>query len=332
MPSGQCRPFDVGCGSALGETNVQIIVMSSWLKQPRNIQLRKRWLAGAAAAFAALFLLTGSGLSFFALQQAIAARVPFVQQWVAAAAARDLERRDEYVRQNIDALAVKLGTLQAQVARIDAISERVAGLAGVKPGDLPKAAPGQGGALPSQSQPLSLGELLRKTEAVTRQLEQRQDGLAMAEVELLHRLVTSRLLPTKDPLPDGFVGSRFGVRIDPFTGRNAMHEGIDFNAPVGTPIIAAGSGQVLTAGWHPGYGNHIDLDHGQGLVTRYAHASRLLVKEGDIVKDGQHIADVGSTGRSTGAHLHFEVRRSGEAIDPLAYLQQSIFPRVRLQK
>jgi murein DD-endopeptidase MepM/ murein hydrolase activator NlpD len=116
------------------------------------------------------------------------------------------------------------------------------------------------------------------------------------EDELSLRAITARLLPTAAPLSAGTPGSGFGWRIDPFTGQNAMHEGVDFDAPVGTPIVAAGGGTVVEAGWHPSYGQHVDLDHGNGVITRYAHASRLFVKPGDVVRQGQRLAAVGSSG------------------------------------
>lgn len=114
--------------------------------------------------------------------------------------------------------------------------------------------------------------------------------------------------------------SGFGWRIDPFNGRGAMHEGVDFAAPVGTPILAAAGGIVITAEAHPQYGNMVELDHGNGLVTRYAHASRLTAKVGELVKRGQKVAEVGSTGHSTGPHLHFEVREHGIAKNPSNFL------------
>ncbi|MFN3630730.1 MAG: M23 family metallopeptidase, partial [Casimicrobiaceae bacterium] len=112
----------------------------------------------------------------------------------------------------------------------------------------------------------------------------------------------------------------YGYRIDPFTGHQSFHEGIDFAAETGTPIVAAASGKVISAEQHPAYGKFIDIDHGNGLVTRYAHASELLVKEGDLVVRGQTIARVGSTGRSTGPHLHFEVRLNGAPQNPARFL------------
>jgi murein DD-endopeptidase MepM/ murein hydrolase activator NlpD len=288
--------------------------------------------------------LSSGMLSYLAVNFALQTRIPQVQSWVQGvvggagatsfANTKDVEKKDQFFRQNIDALASKLGQLQAQISRIDAIGERVATMTGIKPTDLPKPAPlgakpGSGG--PYLPAPLAIFDAVRSGSSldamaatvnqITRTLDERADYLAMVESEMLLQTVRTKVLPTNHPLNDGFMGSKFGARSDPFTGRSAMHEGIDFNAVSGTPILAAGGGQVIVAGPHTSYGNHVDLDHGNGVVTRYAHASKLLVKEGDIVKQGQKIAEVGSTGRSTGAHLHFEVRVDEAAQDPLKFLQ-----------
>lgn len=306
---------------------MQIIVVHPKLKQALSLTIRLRWVASAALLLV-LFGVTGTGvLSYVTIKHALQERLPFLEKLfelpdLATRGLRvgDTVARELYLRQNIDALAVKLGHMQAQIARLDAIGERVANMAGIKPADLPKLS-GRGGPMPAGARSLTIEELASEIDRVSANIDLRSDSLSLIEQELLFRTVTTKLLPTNQPLPDGFLGSRFGTRIDPFTGRHAQHEGIDFNAPTGTPILAAGAGVVVYADYSPSYGNQIDIDHGKGVITRYAHAHRLLVKAGDIVRQGQHIADVGSTGRSTGAHLHFEIRVDDEAQDPMNFLQ-----------
>ncbi|NJN39882.1 MAG: M23 family metallopeptidase, partial [Gammaproteobacteria bacterium] len=127
--------------------------------------------------------------------------------------------------------------------------------------------------------------------------------------------------PTSRPVATTWNASGFGWRLDPITGQAAVHEGIDFIAETGTPILAAAAGVVAFAGFHPTYGHLVEIDHGGGLLTRYAHASKLFIKQGEFVKRGAVIANVGSTGRSTGSHLHFEVRQNGRALNPTAFLR-----------
>ncbi len=147
--------------------------------------------------------------------------------------------------------------------------------------------------------------------------------LGVLESQLFEQAVKKKLIPTMMPVSAPFNASGFGRRVDPFTGQWAMHEGIDFLADPGSPIVAAAGGVVVFAGFHPQYGYVIDIDHGNDLVTRYAHCSKLLVKEGDVVARGRKIAESGSTGRSTGPHLHFEVRFRGAAQNPAKFLLAS---------
>jgi murein DD-endopeptidase MepM/ murein hydrolase activator NlpD len=140
------------------------------------------------------------------------------------------------------------------------------------------------------------------------------------ESRLFDQKIRSMMIPTQHPVHSGHLGSAFGWRIDPFTGRSALHTGLDFQADTGAPIVAASGGVVVAQEWHPAYGNMVEIDHGNDLVTRYAHASRVLVRKGDLVKRGQRIAEVGTTGRSTGPHLHFEVLLNGIPQDPQKFL------------
>jgi murein DD-endopeptidase MepM/ murein hydrolase activator NlpD len=143
---------------------------------------------------------------------------------------------------------------------------------------------------------------------------------------LVQSSTTRQFLPSQKPVVDGWHSSNFGYRIDPFTGQRGFHDGIDFPAEAGTAIVAAASGKVVHAGWHPQYGKMLEIDHGNGLVSRYAHASHLAAAEGDLVVRGQRVASVGSTGRSTGPHLHFEVRLNGVPQNPARFLATSERP------
>lgn len=223
-------------------------------------------------------------------------------------------------QQHLDALALQLGQIQARVMRLDALSERLAQLAGVKGRDIQVArVPGQGGPM-VQERIMSAEEIRRQIAELTMQLEQRSDRLEGLEAMLLQQNLKKSTIPSAAPVNVGYNSSSFGWRVDPFTGHMAMHEGLDFMAEPGTPIYAAADGIVTQAESTPDYGNIVKLDHGSGLETRYAHAQRLLVMAGDRVQRGQLIAEVGNTGRSTGAHLHFEVRLNGIALDPRKYL------------
>jgi murein DD-endopeptidase MepM/ murein hydrolase activator NlpD len=152
------------------------------------------------------------------------------------------------------------------------------------------------------------------------QSERHADVLTLIESQLFEKRLDALMVPSSMPV-SGPIGSGFGFRADPFTGRPALHTGLDFPADPGTRIVAAAGGVVLSAGPHPQYGLLVELDHGRGLVTRYAHCSKMLVKQGDLVKRGQAIAEVGNTGRSTGPHLHFEVLVDGVQQNPARFLQ-----------
>jgi len=166
---------------------------------------------------------------------------------------------------------------------------------------------------------------------LSRQMESRSDMLGLLEAQLFEMTVKKKAMPTMMPVNSPYNASSFGYRIDPFTGQQAMHEGIDFMADTGTPVVAAAGGVVQFAGFHPQYGYMIDIDHGNDLVTRYAHLSKVHVKEGDLIQRGRRIAESGTTGRSTGPHLHFEVRFRGAAQNPMKFLLANN-PQVPLAK
>lgn len=268
-------------------------------------------------------IMVASSLYYLTFRHVTDLKIPMVRDMVASATQDDASKKDKYIKENLAAMAMKLGEMQAQLMRLDALGERVQGLAGVKPQEFNfKELPGRGGVEQSsiKDRPLSMNEFQRALDAMAKDVEHRVDYMNVVETTLISNKIKSKLLPTIQPVNVAYNASGFGWRLDPFTGRNAFHEGIDFAASVGTPIVAAAGGVVIAAEYHHQYGNMIEIDHGNDIVTRYAHASRLLMKVGDIVKRGQHIADIGSTGRSTGPHLHFEVLVKGIQQDPHKFL------------
>jgi murein DD-endopeptidase MepM/ murein hydrolase activator NlpD len=224
-------------------------------------------------------------------------------------------------QEHLDALALQLGEIQARVTKLDALGTRLAELAGMKEKDLEATKAANRGGPQVHAYGLTEEELKQKIDELMAEVEHRSDRLEMLESMLVQQSMRKNTLPSGKPVGVGYNSSGYGWRVDPFTGKMAFHEGLDFSAAMGSPIYAAATGIVRFAARTPDYGNLIKIDHGAGLETRYAHASALLVKVGERVKKGQIIGKVGSTGRSTGAHLHFEVRRKGAPLDPRKYLQ-----------
>ena len=302
---------------------MNIILVSEKLPKARTITLGWLQLTGLAALLMVAVLTTAAALNYGILRFASELNIPYVRDVLASMHQQQQDKHQSYLQDNLNAMAVRLGQMQAQLLRLDTLGERLAKLAGFKQQDLMfNEVPGRGGAVSSiPSQNISLGDFSRQVEQLTRQLEDRGDKLGLLESMFTLESARKKLTPTKLPVEGGWYSSNFGWRIDPFTGQRAFHEGIDFMAEEGTPIYAAAAGVVVYSEFHPQYGNMIEIDHGNDLITRYAHASKRLVKVGDIVLRGSRIADVGRTGRATGAHLHFEVRQRGAARNPAQFLQ-----------
>ncbi len=301
---------------------MQVILLHPRFKT-KTVTLTHRHLALAVVIFILSVVVAASLLYYLAIQHATRLKLPFMQALAVSAPQDDSDKKDRYIKENLAAMAIKLGEMQAQLMRLDALGERVQGLAGVKPQEFNfREPPGRGGMVDKATpvEPLSMSEFQRALDAMARDVENRADYMNVVETTLMSHKIRSKLLPTIQPVNVGYNASGFGWRMDPITGRNAFHEGIDFASPTGTPIVAAAGGVVIAAEYHHQYGNLLEIDHGNDIVTRYAHASRLLKKVGDIVKRGQHIADIGSTGRSTGPHLHFEVLVKGVQQDPHKFL------------
>jgi len=304
---------------------MNIILVADGHAKARTITLDWRHWAVGSALLLVVFLAFTLAFNFITLKWAAATRHPWLAAIVLADQREEAARVQERVHGHLNAMAVRLGELQAQMLRLENVGERLARTAGLKPTELPSMdspVPGRGGAISSlPSRNLSMAEFGGLVDTLSRQMSLRQDQYSVLEALLVHDSANRKFMPTLSPVLDGWFSSNFGYRIDPFTGQQSMHEGIDFPAETGTPIVATASGKVIFADWHPAYGKMIEIDHGNGLVSRYAHTSAMHVKEGDFVVRGQKIAAVGSTGRSTGPHLHFEVRLNGVPQNPARFLQ-----------
>lgn len=302
---------------------MHIILVPNCLATAKTVNVTPRLLLTLAACFVVLcfatsFLLAWVGIHFdLPLASELTAPMQQVQQ-------EKNTKIEEYMRDNVSSMAAKLGEMQAQMMRLDSLGERIAKITGVS---LPKpdvsSKDGKGGPLIHLSGPLSANELQLEIDHLSELVEQRTDELTALESQFMERRIKATLLPTAMPITADHIGSTFGRRIDPIAGVAAMHEGIDFVADTGTPVFAAAGGVVQTAEYHPQYGNLVEIDHGNDFSSRYAHLSKLNVKPGQIVKRGQLIAASGNTGRTTGPHLHFEVRFKGIAQNPARFLQQS---------
>ena len=297
---------------------MHIILVSNRLATAKTLHITPRLLIGSLAAllmlcFATSFLFSWVGVRF---------NLPFAAELVASVNQLQNRKTEEYLRDNVTAMAVKLGEMQAQLMRLDLLGERVSKQSGVP---LPKVEAndkgGQGGPLINPDRRLSVNELQAEIERLAAVVDLRSEQLTALESQLMERRIKTTLLPTIVPIEASHIGSVFGRRIDPIAGVGAMHEGIDFVADVKTPVIASAGGVVVLAEPHPQYGNMIEIDHGNDFSSRYAHLSKIDVKLGQIVKRGQLIGASGNTGRSTGPHLHFEVRFKGVAQNPNRFLQ-----------
>lgn len=296
---------------------MQIIVVSRHLKSARTITIMPRHVLGAVAVFFALVFLTSAFFSMMSLHF----RLPIVENILLSIQQQETRQTRDYITNNLNLMASRLGELQGRLLQLDSLGDRVSNLAGIKQKPAEgEAKAGQGG--PYIPAPMSATELQQEIERLAAAVDRRADDLAFMEFKLLEKRVEERLMPTTLPVKNAVFGSGFGYRNDPFAGLRSRHDGLDFSAPTGTPVVAAADGVVLTASWHPEFGNMIDIDHGDGLQSRYAHLSQLDVAESKIVRRGEKIGAVGSTGRSTGPHLHFEVRMFGVPQNPAAFLKR----------
>jgi len=306
---------------------MQVLITHGSAARTRVLQFSRWQLAAAMLLLVFVLMLASGAIYHFIFLKAAREGWPVMSAIVRLLVRDEIAQRDRFMRDNLDAIAQKVGEMQAKVIKLEAIGERVSGMAGVKAEDLKpllrgSSEGGRGGPyLPvslALAQP-SLTQLQQIVAGLDAATDQNTDIFTLVESRLLEKRLQALMIPNSPPV-DGPVGSGFGVRPDPLTGRAALHTGLDFPADVGTPVQAAAGGLVLERGWHPEYGNVLEIDHGNGLSTRYAHCSKLLVAGGELVRRGQPVALVGTSGRSTGPHLHFEVLVDGVPQDPARFL------------
>ncbi len=226
------------------------------------------------------------------------------------------------MRAQMDALSLRLGEAQANVIRLNALGQRLTKMAGLDSGEFDfKDPPAQGGPVDShETDRVDVHDFSKSLAKLALQLDDREQQLNVLETLLMSRNLHHEVFPAGRPVRHGWMSSPYGWRTDPFNGKKEFHPGIDFANKRGTPIIAVASGVVTWSSKRYGYGNMVEIDHGNGYETRYGHAEKLLVKVGQTVKKGQPIALMGSTGRSTGPHVHFEVRFHGRTVNPAKYV------------
>lgn len=305
---------------------MQLILISRNGGQAGALNLRERWTALAAGIvlFVVLggLLWAGYGLAQLfgrPFTEVVATRVESnlqEQQRTLTEARRDAE-------EHMNALATRLAQLQARLIRLDALGDRLTKIANLDKGEFNfDQTPAVGG--PEREilgqERLRVPDFVQTLESLASQIADRERQLSVLEALIVNQNLQAELFPTGRPTEGGWVSSYFGPRTDPFTGRLDRHEGIDIAGRMGSNIIAVASGVVTWSGPRYGYGLLVEINHGNGYATRYAHNLENLVNIGDTVKKGQVIAQMGSSGRSTGPHVHFEVLRNGNPVDPLKYV------------
>ena len=239
------------------------------------------------------------------------------------AQAAEIARTKQAAQADVDALSGKVAELQAHIMRLDAMGAQLTTLAGLKRGEFNfDAPPPEGGPEnPGPVQHTAMPDFLTALDQLSTEVQDREQKLGVLENLFLNRNVQLAAQPAGPPVTGGYISSVYGMRIDPFTGDVSMHSGMDFAGSEGEAVEAVAAGVVTWAGDRSGYGNMVEIDHGNGYATRYGHNETILVHVGEIVTKGQEIALMGSTGRSTGPHVHFEVLYNGVAVDPAKFVK-----------
>ncbi|MFI4967590.1 MAG: M23 family metallopeptidase [Gammaproteobacteria bacterium] len=292
--------------------------------EARQLNLGHPVLAGAlGATVLALFAGIFAAGYFTADHQASVRAAADPVQMELKVQADQIARTKRDAQADIDAMSAKLAVLQAHIMRLDAMGAQLTTLAGLKHGEFDfSKEPAEGGPeVPGPVQHSTASDFMSQLDQLSAQVQDREQKLGVLENLLLDRNVQLAAQPNGAPVANGYVSSLFGMRVDPFTGELSMHSGMDFAGTEGQAVEAVAAGVVTWAGDRSGYGNLVEIDHGNGYATRYGHNETILVHVGQIVKKGEEIALMGSTGRSTGPHVHFEVLYNGVAVNPARFVK-----------
>ncbi|MBI1194431.1 MAG: peptidoglycan DD-metalloendopeptidase family protein [Gammaproteobacteria bacterium] len=286
---------------------------------------RLRLGAGAVAAIFGCMVAVAVSASWFAFKYGQDTRRPYSEEWRKELAhyRLQLQTSEDQARTEVNALASRLGQLQAQVIRLNALGDRLVTDAGLDQGEFDfSRPPGLGGPGPvaSDNDQISADDFMSDMDRLSEELRTRETQLSVLESLYRNRELEQDAAPVGRPVRQGWISSYFGKRVDPFTGREAFHEGLDIAGKPGSDVVAIADGVVTWSGWRYGYGRMVEVKHGNGYVTRYGHNQRNLVQAGDVVHRGQTLALMGSSGRSTGPHVHLEVLKNDRHINPLQFV------------
>ena len=301
---------------------MNVIIAAKFLRTPKKLAFDQPKVAATALGAVALVLGLAFTAGFLARGADGAARAEIAKlQAEFDQQARELAAARDEAQLEVNAIAARVGELQAQANRLNALGDRLTQVGKLKDGEFNfNELPGQGGAESAEDVPA--GDLLSSLDALEAQFAHSGRQLSVLESMLFNQKLENKRTPAGMPAP-GYISSRYGGRNDPFDRGRAHHAGVDIDANSGDPVTAAAEGVVSFSGIRSGYGNVVEIDHGNGYKTLYAHNSANMVRSGDIVRAGQQIARVGSTGRSTGSHLHFEVQLNGRQVNPRQYLDKA---------
>ena len=293
-----------------------------------KISFSPYWLVAGAIAFLFMFVAAFLAGGYYSLEYSTNAAAIMYQE-TKQAQFKEMDQQRAIVNEarqeaqnNLDALAARLSKLQGHIMRLDALGARLAAMANLDEIDFSISEPfGMGGPEPDyHGKSLGVPDFIEQLERLSLEIADRSDKLTAMESMLMDSDLQDKTLPEGTPVEAGWISSLFGWRTDPISGRKAFHEGVDFAGKPKTNVTAVAAGIVTWSDRRPGYGNIVEINHGNGYVTRYAHNKENLVVVGDKVEKGQPIAIIGSTGRSTGTHVHFEVTLNGKHVDPKKYI------------